>query len=264
MIGFKRRWQRIVSSVLAVMIIFTGSVMTTPAFAQQASSSSYSVNEVFFGTGGELNACSTTYCSKQSAGETTVGNVSSTTYQAQAGFNTNREEYIEIMLNNPVCPTSGSTSIDLGYLSASSTNTTVTYFSVKTYLSSGGYVVNTVGAAPTVTGGSTYTLATPNIGVSTNPAGTEQFGINLAANTTPSVGVVPSQYPSGTFSFGQATNGYGTANSFKYVNGDIIANSNSKSSGTTCYTMSYLYNISNRTPAGQYKFNQSLVATSTY
>jgi hypothetical protein len=263
------RWKR--SALYIVLATSTLSITLSPlpAFAQQAVSPAYSVDEVFFGTGGQLcdpgvTGYSANYCASSSAGATAVGNTASPTYQADAGFNTNREEYIEVMLNNPVCPSSGSTSINLGYLSTSTAKTAMTYFSVKTYLSSGGYVVTTVGAAPAVTSGNSHTLATPNIGVSSNPAGTEQFGINLAANTTPSVGAAPTQVPDSSFSFGQGTNGYGTANAFKYVNGDVIANSNAKSSGTTCYTMSYLYNISSATPAGEYRFNQSIVATTTY
>jgi hypothetical protein len=73
-----------------VTIVLATSWSATAVFAQQSSSSSYQVNEVFFGTGGELNACSGSYCSKQSAGELTVGNTKGTAFQAQAGFNTDR------------------------------------------------------------------------------------------------------------------------------------------------------------------------------
>ncbi len=262
--------RRAVLTVASVLEIAVVALMPAIAFAQQASSTNYSVNEAFFGTGGQLcdpgvSGNSTNYCAKTSAGELGVGNTSSTNYQAQGGFNTNREEYIELVMNNATeCGTTASLTQNLGILSTSTRATTMMYFSVKTYLSNSGYVVRTVGAAPTVTSGASHTLATPNSGAGTNPAGTEQFGINLVANTTPAIGVNPVQYPSGSYSFGQAATGYDTANSFRYVNGEAIANSNGKSSGTTCYTMSYLFNINGRTPAGEYKFNQSLVATSTY
>lgn len=233
--------------------------------AQQSSSTTYSVDEVYFGTGGELDACSTSYCSRQSAGETAVGNASSSNYQIQGGQNTNREEYIEVVLNNIAeCGASNSTNKDLGLLSTATRATAITYFSVKSYLASAGYVVYTSGSAPKVTSGNSYTLATPNSGVGSNPAGIEQFGINLVANTNPAVGVNPVQRPDSSFSTGQASTGYNTADSFRYVDGEIIADSNGKSSGTTCYTMSYLYNIKGATPAGEYKFSQSVVATSTY
>lgn len=264
--GFRRTVLSVVSMLEIALIALTPAV----AFAQQASSTNYSVNEAFFGTGGQLcdpgvSGNSTNYCAKTSVGELGVGNTSSTNYQSQAGFNTNREEYIELIMNNASeCGTTSNLSQSLGILSAGSRTTYMTYFSVKTYLATAGYVVRTTGAAPSITGGGGYTLATPNSGAGTNPAGTERFGINLVANSNPSVGVNPVQIPSSSTSFGQAANGYDTANSFRYVNNEAIANSNGKSSGSTCYTMSYLFNISGQTPAGEYKFNQSLVATSTY
>jgi hypothetical protein len=48
-----------------------------------------------------------------------------------------------------------------------------------------------------------------------------------------------------------------------YRDGDAIAFS-PKSSGDTRYTISYIFNISNVTPAGTYTMAQSLVATSTF
>jgi hypothetical protein len=98
----------------------------------------------------------------------------------------------------------------------------------------------------------------------TSSPGTEQFGINVVANTTPiSQGANPVQIPSSTFSFGLAAPGYDTPNNYKYNNGDTIAQS-PKSTGETDYTISYLANISGVTPAGHYVMNQSLVATATF
>lgn len=224
------------------------------ATAQQSSSTNYQVNEVFFGTGGELNACSSNYCSKQSAGEMTAGNTASTNYQAQGGFNTDREPYLEFIVTN--------TNTDLGVLSVGSTARTTATFSVKTYLA-GGYVVTTESDPPQSPYPIPHYFATPSTPAA--PAvGTEQFGINLVANTVPTAfGANPQQYPDNTFSFGTVANGYNTANLFKYVKGDTVARS-TKSTGETNYTVSYIYNISNVTPEGTYSFNHVLVATSTY
>ena len=82
----KQIWKIILVGVLLVNIV------PSLAWAAQSNSSNYSVDEVFFGSGGELNACSTSFCSKQAAGETTVGNTSSSNFQAQTGFNSNRSE----------------------------------------------------------------------------------------------------------------------------------------------------------------------------
>jgi hypothetical protein len=105
-----------------------------------------------------------------------------------------------------------------------------------------------------------HALSTPTASI----PGTEQFGMNLVANTSPiTFGANPSQNPSSVFSFGAAASGYNTANLYKYVQGSTIASSNS-SSGETDYTISYIYNISNSTPGGYYLFNDVLVATATF
>ena len=229
-------------------------VLTPLASAQQSQSTNYQVNEAFFGTGGELESCSGNYCSKQSAGETGVGNSASTNYQAQGGFNTDREPYIAFIV------TGGST--DLGVLTTANAATATATFSVKTYLSSG-YVVQTVSDPPTntlPTSPMLTALATPTA----SSPGTEQFGMNLVANTSPtSFGANPIQVPDNTFSFGAVASGYNTANLFKYIKGDTIAQS-TKSTGETDFTISYLYNISNVTAAGEYRFDHDLVVTATF
>lgn len=241
---------RILSAGLAVIVV----AVCPLAFAAQSNSTHYSVDEVYFGTGGELNACSTNYCSKQSAGETGVGATSSTNYKSQAGFNTDRTPYLSFTV------TGGST--NLGVLSTGSAATTTATFSVKSYLA-GGYVVQTASDPPV------NSLPTqPMLHALTSPTasspGTEQFGINLVANTSPTTfGANAIQVPDSTFAFGAAATGYNTPNLYKYVKGDTVAQS-TRSSGETDYTISYLFNISNVTAAGQYVFNHVLVATSTF
>jgi hypothetical protein len=94
--------------------------------------------------------------------------------------------------------------------------------------------------------------------------GVEQFGINLVSNTSPaSFGSDPVQLPDSSASFGQPSPGYNIPNTFKYNDGDIIAES-SKSSGKTCFVVSYVVNVSSVTPAGTYLFDQIIVATGTY
>lgn len=242
-------WKR-VSSVL-VLCLLVVAVPSVQVWAAQASSSNYSVDQVFFGNGGELNACSTNYCSKQAAGETAVGNTSSTNYQAQAGFNSNRNEYLEFKVNTA--------SVDMGTLSASAASTGTATFSVKAYLASG-YQVVTASDAPQ---NGSHVLAAPSTPTASTP-GTEQFGINVVANTSPTTfGTNPVQVPSTTYSYGIAAPGYNTNNKFKYVKGETIASS-PKSSGETDYTISYLINISNTTPGGTYSMAQVLVATATF
>lgn len=234
----------LLTSVAASGVVFANTV-------PQTSSSNYRVNEVFFGSGGSLQNCSGSYCAKLSAGETTVGNTSSSNYQAQAGFNTDREPYLEFVVNN--------TNVNVGTLTSASTKTATATFSVKNYLASG-YVVKHTAPGPTNGAYVINGLSTPTA----SAAGTEQFGINLVANTSPAAfGANPSQAPDATFSHGQVATGYNTPNLFKYVQNDTIAYSD-VSSGTTNYTISYIFNVSNLTAGGTYTFRHVLVATSTF
>lgn len=224
---------------------------TGAAWAVQSSSSNYSVNEVFFGSGGSLRDCSTSYCAKLSTGETGVGNTSSTNYQAQAGFNTDRTPFLQFAVSN--------TNLDVGVLTSTTTKTANATFSVKTYLASG-YTVKQTSPGPT---NGSYTLAGMSAAGVSAP-GTEQFGINLRANTSPvTFGANPYQNPDVTFSHGQVAAGYNTPNQYKYVQNDTIAYSD-ESSGQTDYTISYIFNVSNLTAGGTYTLRHVLVATSTF
>ena len=243
---------------------------------QQSCSSAYGVSETFFGTGGALcdpgdsnSFHSGSYCAKTSVGELGVGNSLGTLYQAQAGFNTDRQPSLAVLINDSQCPdydAVNGASRNVGTLDTSTTKSTSVNFSAMSYLASG-YVVQTVGTPPSYTSGATHTFATP--GYFTSSPGTEQFGINLVDNATPNVGTTVSQVPDATFGFGAPATGNGTTTNynsidhFNYNSGDTIASS-AKSSGVTCYDISYVFNISNITPAGTYTFNQSIVVTSTF
>lgn len=224
---------------------------TGVALAAQSSSPNYSVNEVFLGSGGSLHDCSANYCAKTSAGEIGVGNTSSTNYQAQSGFNTDRQPFLEFIVSN--------TNVDVGILTSATTKRANATFSVKSYLSSG-YVVKQTSVGPTNGG---YTLAgMPTTAASV--AGTEQFGINLRANTSPpGFGADPVQRPSLSFSHGQVAAGYNVPDQYKYVQNDTIAFSD-QSSGQTDYTISYIFNVSNLTAGGTYTLYHVLVATATF
>ena len=218
----------------------------------QSSSTNYSIEESTIGPGGLIDANSSNYNLRGSLGDTGVGNSGSTNYQLYGGYTTTAEEYIEIYVPN--------TTVDLGVLSDSSTNTGSATFYVRSYLSQG-YVVSTVGQPPTIGAGD---FLDPKTTQGAASVGTEEFGINLKSNTAPtSFGSEAQQIPDSSFSFGYAASGYDTANQYKYVDGDVIAQADS-SSGQTTYTISYIANIAPLTPAGVYVMHQSLVATATY
>lgn len=93
----------------------------------------------------------------------------------------------------------------------------------------------------------------------TSTPGTSQFGINLVANTAPSVGAAPS----GTAPIGTVAANYGTANTFRFVSGDTIASS-AGPINTTTYTVSYMTNIANTTQAGSYSTTLTYTASATF
>lgn len=240
----------------ALFLLSLSLVLPAVVNAQTSSSPSYSTYEYSFGTGGDNGLSSSSYSANAATGATGVGSASSTNYSAEAGSITPRDEYIEFVV-------SGST-VALGQQSVASTSQGTATFYVKAYVSSG-YVVRNASPAPTYNG---HTLASPG-SATASAVGTEQFGINLAANTcalcvpSTSFGAVPVQTVDGTFSYGVAASGYNTANQYKYTNGDIIAQS-TKSSGRTDFTISYILNIASNTPAGFYTMNHIMVATAGY
>ena len=238
-------------------LLAAGMVLVILGYASQVSAQSaspnYKVEESVFGTGGELDASSPNYKAKQSAGETAVGNASSPNYQFQGGFNTTDQPLLEFAVN-------GGT-YDLGVLDASVTGAAAATFSVRNYLSSG-YIVTLSGSAPSSTSGGTHTLTALSAQTGSSP-GTEQFGVNMVANSNPAIGTDPSQAPDSSFSFGSATNGYATANLYKFVPGDTVAFS-SKSSGQTNYTLSIIANVQRSTPAGQYGGSLNLQVVPTF
>jgi len=252
---YKQTAKRLLSTlfmvgVLSMPFAIMGLAEATPTYT----SNSYGVDEVFMGSGGANDMSSSSYQGRASLGDTGVGNSASSSYQSYAGFTTTSDPYIELIVN--------SINTDLGYLSTTNASTTTATFTVRTYLASGYTVVN--GSDPPLNTQPPTRYLNALASPTAYSAGTEQFGINLVANTAPTTfGANPQQIPGATYSYGAAATGYDTANVFKYVKGDIIASSAS-SSGSTQYTVSYMYSISEATPAGQYNFNHIVIATSTY
>lgn len=237
-----------ISTIILSLIII---VAAGPVLAQQASTN-YQIEESTIGPGGLIDTNSANYNARASLGDTGVGNSASTNYQVYAGYTTTAEEYLEMYVN-------GATT-DLGVLTFSSAATTTGTFYVRSYLAQG-YAVTTASPPPTSENGDQLDPITT---AAASSPGTEQFGINLVANTAPTAfGANPNQIPDSTFSFGYAASGYDTPNVYQYNQGDIVAQADS-SSGRTDYTISYIFNVNQYTPAGLYTINHSLVATSTF
>lgn len=218
------------------------------------SSTNFRIEESFFGPGGNLDSNSNSY--KLQSGQSSVGNIGggeagSTNFSLQSGSTTTAEPRLECQVNT--------SNLNFGNLSTALTTTGTASFSVLNYTSYG-YAVTILGNPPSSGAHSLSALSTN----SASTIGTEQFGINLRANTTPVVGANPTQVPSsGSFSFGGATSNYNIPDSFRYVAGETIASA-SRSSGETDYTISYIINASSATPGGNYSASHTILCTGTY
>lgn len=244
--------RRIISGILGVLFLLVSSptVWATTTY----SSPNYQVQQVFFGAGGDLQNSSPNYNAKTSVGELGVGNINSPDYQAYVGFNTTAQPFLEFVVTQQ--------NIDLGYLKTNNTATANGQFYIRAWQSSG-YTVQTDTPGPS--NGEGYTLASPTTPTASTQ-GTEQFGMNLVQNVNPNTGTGtfganPVQTTS--FAYGQAASNYNVANKYMYKNGDTVALCTSSTS-STIYTISYIFNVASDTAAGQYTFNQNLVATADY
>lgn len=246
---FNMKFWAIVSLVLSVL--FMG-IHVDMVFAQYTGTN-YKIEEAQVGaTGGDNDLTSAAYRARAGVGDTAVGLVAGATYQAAGGFTTSDAPELEMSTNIP--------NLDLGQASTGATLTGTASFGIRVYLSSG-YVVYTRGGIPTNENGATFTGMPAN---AASAAGTEQFGINLVANTVPaSFGALPQQLPDASFSFGSAATNYNTTNSYRYVDGEQVAQS-TQSSGVTNYTISYIVNISGVTRSGLYTMNHQMIAVATY
>lgn len=243
----KQRLWDVPRLVLVAALIVVGTAGS--AFAQTSSSTNYKMTESDFNSGASLNSCSATYCAKATIGDIGAGS-SKSTNTASFGSVTPDVPLLEVIVDPGVS--------NLGTLSSETTATKTTSVKIRNYLSDG-YTLQIIGDPPSYAGHKLKTSTTPTA----STPGTEQFAINVVANTTPNVGAAPVQVPSNQFSFGTVAPNYATANLFKYASEDVVAKSLT-SSGQTEYTISMIINIANNTPAGHYKGEYSAVVIPAY
>ena len=130
-----------------------------------------------------------------------------------------------------------------------------------------GYAITVNG--PTMTSGANTITAMGVTGVGVR--GTSQFGMNLVTNTvttsTPAIGIDVAPVANGTNYRGQATTDYATIDSFKFLSGDIVANSANGGAGGSdaqIFTASYMVNVPGSQPAGTYTTTLTYICTPTY
>jgi hypothetical protein len=233
--------------LLAAAIAFGG----MPAVhAVTSTSPNYQMTESQFGSSSADESCSGEYCARASIGDPAIGESKSPNATANFGPVTPDEPLLEVIVEPGES--------HLGFLETNKTATKTMGIKVRSYMSNG-YMLQIVGTPPKYKDHTLATSATPVA----SQQGKEQFGINLVANTTPTIGASPAQVPSNELSFGEVEPAYRTPNLFKYNSGDVVARS-TKESGRTDYTVSMIINVSNSTPAGRYNGDFSAVVIPVY
>ncbi len=259
----KNKQRSILAIILSTVLFLNGGGAIIFA---QSSSNNYRLEEYYFGTGGEVESTSPNYKARQSTGSLGVGSTSSDNFDADTGFNTQSEPFLEMAVMDATVDfgelDSGATSY--GAAQAGACNCS---FYVKTYLSSE-YIVVTASQPPTSEGNEVLD-AKPAQGAPSSNDAVEEFGINLVANTDPGAfGADPVNQPDDTFADGEAAAGYEQADNYKYVPGDTIARSQATPGnpaiGLTEYTISYIAKASITTPAGFYQMQHDLIAIATF
>ncbi len=236
------------SVLLVAGVVTLGGVVT--AHAQTSSSTNYKITESQFGSSTNREGCSGQYCAQTSLGDMSSGTSKSSQSSATFGPVTPDEPLLEVIVNSGIT--------DLGDFTTEQTSTKTMVVKIRNYLSDG-YTLQITGTPPKYKNHALKTNTSPTI----SQAGVEQFGINAAVNTEPSVGANPLQVPSNTVSFGEVTSDYSIPNRFKYVSGDVVARSETES-GQTDYTISMIVNVANSTPAGKYSGDFSAVVIPVY
>ncbi len=165
----------------------------------------------------------------------------------------------------PDCTTATSGAVSFNQL-FSPTSTAIATSQMAASTNAGfGYIITVNGT--TLTSGSN--TITANAAATTSILGTGQFGMNLRANTTPTVGTDVAPAANGTNFKGEPApaSGYQTVDQFKFVSGNTVADSANGGAGGTdaqIFTVSYIVNVPGSQPAGLYTTTLTYICTPTF
>lgn len=143
---------------------------------------------------------------------------------------------------------------DMGVLSPDATLTAQSQLAVGTNASVG-FTVTVNGDAPAA---GTNVIDSPSVPTISRP-GTNQFGINLVANSAPVVG----SDPEGTWANAVPTPDYAIPNRYKYIPGDVVAYSPNVSLMKK-FTISYILNSSADLHPGVYTTTITYIASGRF
>ena len=151
------------------------------------------------------------------------------------------------------CTTVSGNTIDFGDFSPTATRSGTSVMQAQTNAANG-YVITVTG---TTLASGVNTI--PKLAAQTGSViGTSQFGLNLRANATPAVGADPTGVGSGTF-----TGTYGTADQYRFNNGDPVASATLPTNANT-FTSSYIVNIGGAQAAGVYTATMTYICTASF
>ncbi|HCR55406.1 TPA: hypothetical protein DIV49_00370 [Candidatus Saccharibacteria bacterium] len=213
----------------------------------------------------------TTYASTNTTGGSTdLGTVAASTAEPIVLSGTMPESLVfctgatvSTTLGVPDCSTATAGAVSFNQLFSPTATASATSQMAASTNAGSGYVI-TVNGATLTSGGNTITAMSS---ATTSVPGTGQFGLNLKANATPSVGTEVAPAANGTNYRGQAAAGYNTANTFKFTTGDTVANSYNGGAGGTdaqIFTASYMANVPGSQPAGTYTSTLTYICTPTF
>lgn len=151
------------------------------------------------------------------------------------------------------CANANGDYVDFGELSSRTTAFATQQLLVQTNAKSGYNI--TVNGETMVSGNNA--LQPLNSGGNSSP-GTSQFGLNLVSNQSPAVGAAPAGP-----GVGNAGNGYGEPNIFRFNSGEVVASA-AQASDSRLFTVSYIVNIPPGQAPGIYVATMTYVATGNF
>ena len=244
---------RLAFSVLLItvgVLAGLGSLLARESYSVSSSTNYMIQNDVF--SGGALDTASSANFKIQETIAEAMASSTATTTSANFG---QKSGFWEAYPDQFITFEASTTAVELGELNVDQTNSASHRLLVDTNASNG-FSITVSGSTLT---DDTRTIDAIGATAAASVAGTEQFGLNVVTNTSPSVGLDPF----GQSPIGSAANQYNIPNSFAFSSGDAIATSSSPINSTT-FTVSYIANMSANTSPGTYTTSLTYSATASF